>query len=148
MRARIGALTMAALLVLYLAFVVQYAVLLITSESPVAKALGVALAVLPLVGAWALISEIVFVLRGEKLVSRLAVEGGLPVDDLPRLPSGRPDPVAADAQFPPYKEAVEADPDSWRAWVLLGLAYDASGDRNRARWATRRAIALERSARR
>lgn len=147
MRARIAALIMAALLALYLVFVGQYALLLIGSTAPVAKALGIALGVLPLIGAWLLIAEIVFVLRGERLVRLLGEEGGLPVDDLPRLPSGRVDPVAADVEFPKYQAEVEADVASWRAWLRLALAYDASGDRSRARWATRRAIALERSAR-
>jgi len=68
------------------------------------------------------------------------------VDDLPKLPSGRADPALADAQFPPYKVAVEAEPESWQAWFRLGLAYDASGDRPRARWATREAIRLARAA--
>jgi len=136
---------MAALLVLYLGFVTQYAVLLILSENGIAKALGVALAVLPLIGGWLLVAEIAFVIRGERLIARLGSEGELPVDDLPRLPSGRIDPVAADAEFPRYKTAVETDPQSWRSWLRLGLAYDASGDRSRARWATRKAIALARS---
>jgi hypothetical protein len=147
MTSRIAALVMTALLALYLAFVMQYAILLITSDAPAAKALGIALAVLPIVGAFTLVAELLFVRRGQRLVRVLATEGALPVDDLPRLPSGRVDPVAADAQFPRYKSEVEADPGSWRAWLRLGLAYDASGDRRRARWATRRAIELERSAR-
>jgi len=145
MKARTAALIMAALLVIYLVFVVNYAVVLISVDEPVAKAMGVALIVLPIIGGWTLLAEIVFVLRGEKLLKRLREEGGLPVDDLPRLPSGRPDPTAADAEFPIYQAEVEADPESWRAWVRLGLAYDASGDRKRARWATREAIKLSRS---
>ena len=83
--------------------------------------------------------------QAQRLLRVLEQEGGLPVDDLPRLPSGRAVPEAADEQFPIYKAAVEADPDSWRAWFLLGLAYDASGDRSRARWATRESIRLERA---
>lgn len=145
MSARIGALVMAGLLVLYLVFVAQYAILLMASGEPAAIGLGVALAVLPIVGAFTLVAELLFVRRGQRLVRRLGAEGGLPVDDLPRLPSGRPDPEAADAEFPAYKAEVEAEPGSWRAWLRLGLAYDASGDRRRARWATRRAIALERA---
>lgn len=147
MSSRIGALIMVGLLVLYLVFVAQYAILLITSGEPAAIGLGAALAVLPLVGAFTLVAELLFVQRGQRLVRRLGAEGGLPVDDLPRLPSGRVDPLAADAEFPRYRTEVEADPGSWRAWLRLGLAYDASGDRKRARWATRRAIALERSGR-
>lgn len=145
MTSRIATIVMAALLVLYLVFVGGYALLLINSESGIAKALGVALAILPLVGAWALVSDLVFVIRGERLLTRLGAEGGLPVDDLPRRPSGRPVPEAADAEFPRYQAEVEGSPESWRAWLRLGLAYDASGDRRRARWATRKAIALERS---
>ncbi|MCU1439779.1 MAG: hypothetical protein JWP85_776 [Rhodoglobus sp.] len=145
MKARIAALVMAALLALYLVFVAQYAIRLLFDENGFAKGLGIALAVLPLLGAWALTAELVFVTRGERLVRLLGEEGGLPVDDLPRLPSGRPDPVAADREFPKYKAEVEGAPDSWRAWLRLGLAYDASGDRGRARWATRKAIALERT---
>lgn len=142
---RVATIIMAVLLGLYLVFVGNYALLLINSESGIAKALGVALGILPLLGAWALISDLVFVIRGERLVKQLGDEGGLPVDDLPRMPSGRPDPVAADAEFPKYQAEVEGAPESWRAWLRLGLAYDASGDRRRARWATRKAIALERS---
>lgn len=145
MRSRIAALTMAALLVLYLVFVLQYAIILIGSDDGVVKTMGIALAVLPLIGAWTLALELLFVVRGEKLVRRLAAAGELPVDDLPRRPSGRPDPVEADKSFPQYQAAVEADPESWKAWLLLGLAYDASGDRPRARWATRKAIQLSRT---
>lgn len=145
MKARLAALTMAALLVLYIVFVIQYAIILITTGIPIAQIMGVALLVLPLIGAWALIAELVFVARGERLVKMLGAEGGLPVDTLPRLPSGRIDPVAADVEFPKYQAEVEAEPQSWRAWLRLGLAYDASGDRGRARWATRKAIALQRS---
>ncbi|MGX5680685.1 hypothetical protein [Schumannella luteola] len=145
MTSRIGAIVMAALLVLYIVAVTQFAVALIGTGDGIVATIGVALLVFPVIGAWYIVSELVFVARGEKLVRELGAEGGLPVDDLPRLPSGRIDPVAADAQFPRYKDAVEASPDSWRDWLRLGLAYDASGDRGRARWATRKAIALHRA---
>ncbi len=145
MTARIGAIVMAVILGLYLVFVVQYALLLIGSEHPLAKTLGFALIVLPLIGAWLLVSDLVFVVRGERLVRLLRERGELPVDELPRLPSGRIDPAAADLEFPSYQRDVEAEPESWQAWVRLGLAYDASGDRRRARWATRQAIRLERA---
>jgi hypothetical protein len=144
-KTRLAAIGMAALLALYLVFVGQYAVLLITSEPPVAKALGIALAVLPVVGAWALVAEFVFVVRGERLLKRIEAEGDLPDDDLPRLPSGRIDAAAALEQFPRFRDAVEADPESWRAWARLSMSYDASGDRGRARWAMRTAIGLARA---
>ncbi len=145
--ARASTLVMAALLVIYLVFVVQYAVILMTTGIPVGVALGVALIVLPVIGAGLLAADLLFAFRGERLVRVLEGEGGLAVDNLPRLPSGRPDPAAADAEFPRYRAEVEAAPASWRAWLRLGLAYDASGDRRRARWATRKAITLERAER-
>jgi len=145
-RARVAAISMAVLLVIYLGFVVNYAFVLIGTGVGVAIAMGIALLVLPLIAAWLLYREITFVLRGERLVKLMGAAGELPVDDLPRRPSGRADPGAADAQFPTYKTAVEENPESWRAWLLLGLAYDASGDRPRARWATREAIKLEKKA--
>ena len=144
---RAAAIFMAVLLVIYLVFATQYALILLRAPEPIAKALGVALIILPVIGAGVLVADLVFVARGERLVKLLGDEGGLPVDDLPHLPSGRTDPRAADAEFPKYRDAVEAAPDSWRDWLRLGLAYDASGDRRRARWATRKAIALERVSR-
>lgn len=136
---------MALLLALYLVFVAQYALLLFGSPEPVAKAMGVALIVLPIIGAWALVTEILFGVRAERLARILETEGGMPSESIPLRPSGRPDREAADAQFPRYQAEVEAEPESWRAWFRLALAYDASGDRRRARWATRRSISLSRS---
>ena len=63
-------------------------------------------------------------------------------EPVPVSASGRPDRAAADLLFPKYQAAVEAAPESWRDWFRLGIAYDASGDRRRARWATRTAIRL------
>jgi hypothetical protein len=146
MKGRIAAVVMAALLVLYLVVVTQLALRLIAVDNGVSRALGVALIVLPLIGAWALVAELLFGIRSERLVRRLRDVGELPVDTLPKLTSGRPVRSAADAEFPRYKAEVEADPGSWQAWFRLGLAYDASGDRRRARQAIRRAITLERSA--
>ena len=145
MRGRAAVIVMTALLGLYLVLVVQYAFILVSTGEPVGIAMGVALLVIPLIGGWVIARELLFVRHAQQLLRVLEKEGGLPVDDLPRLPSGRAEPAAADAQFPGYKAAVEADPDSWRAWFLLGLAYDASGDRSRARWATREAIRLEKA---
>lgn len=141
---RVGVVVMTALLVLYLAFTVQYAFILITDGQPATVALGVALLVLPLLGTWGLVVELRFMLRAQRLARRLEAEGGLPAEEIPLLPSGRPDRDAADALFPGYQAAVEAAPDSWQAWFRLGIAYDASGDRKRARWATRKAIELAR----
>jgi hypothetical protein len=145
--ARIGAIAMAVVLVIYLVFTMQYAVRLVMVDEPLAKALGVGLILLPLLGAWALVAELVFAVRSQRLMTRLEAEGRLPDDDLPALASGRIDRAAADAVFPKYRAEAEAYPEAWWAWLRLALAYDASGDRRRARSATRRAITLERASR-
>lgn len=146
MKGRIAALVMCALLVLYLVLVGERAVQLILTGVPVAVVMGVALFVLPILGVVALLLEIRFGVLTERMVGQLAAEGGLPVDDVPRRPSGRYEREAADAAFPAYAAAVEAAPDDWRAWFRLGLAYDACGDRRRARGAIRRSFSLRRSA--
>jgi hypothetical protein len=133
---------MALLLAIYLVFAIRYAIVLLGIDEIAARIMGVALIVLPLVGAWTLFAELRFGFRTEKLAKTLESEGGLPENTLPVLPSGRPERDAANAEFPRYQAEVEADPTSWRAWFRLGLAYDASGDRKRARWATREAITL------
>ncbi len=141
-RARLAAVGMAVLLVLYLLFAIGYAIVLLGIGQPVTSIMGVALLVLPLIGMWALIAELVFGVRADRLAARLEAEGGLPTEQLPSRGNGRVDRAAADAVFPRYRDAVEAAPEDWRTWFRLALAYDASGDRRRARWATRRAIRL------
>lgn len=142
MTSRVGAIVMAALLLLYLVFAVYYAFVLFGVGVPVATAMGVALLVLPLLGIWALVLELRFGVMAERMARRLEAEGALPAETVPVSASGRADRDAADALFPSYQAAVEAAPESWQAWFRLALAYDASGDRRRARWATRRAIRL------
>ncbi|MEB0307510.1 tetratricopeptide repeat protein, partial [Cryobacterium sp. 10I1] len=84
--------------------------------------------------------------RSARLVRLLEASGELPVETLPIRASGRPVRDAADADFPQYRDAVDAAPEDWKAWFRLGLAYDAAGDRKRARGAIRTAITLERAA--
>lgn len=148
MTARIGVAVMAVLLVLYIVLVGQRAVLLVLTGEPVGVAMGVALLVLPLVAAWGLWRELAFGMRAEKLGKRLEAEGGLPDDEIDVRASGRPIRDQVDALFPAYRAEVEANPEDWRAWYRLGLAYDGAGDRTRARQAVRKAIALEAAARR
>ncbi|PZQ88343.1 MAG: hypothetical protein DI534_12920 [Leifsonia xyli] len=147
MTTRIGVVVMAALLGLYLVFAGYYATVLFGTGQPVAILIGVALLAMALIAAGFIAAEIVFGVRAERLARRLEAEGALPAEMLPLQASGRVDRGAADAVFPGYASAVEDDPDDWRAWFRLALAYDASGDRRRARWATRRAIRLERAPR-
>lgn len=138
-KAKIGVLLITVLLVFYMVVVFQRGWTLLSADELSAKALGAAYLVLPIVGAWALIRELQFGSRTETMAHILAEEGGLPVDNLPRTPAGRIIREAADAEFPRYQAEVEAEPQSWRAWFRLSCAYDAAGDRKRARSAMRQA---------
>ena len=143
MTARIGVVVMAALLGLYIVLVGQRAWLLIVSGDPIGVTMGIALIVLPVIAAWALGRELWFGVRAQQLGRRLESEGGLPADEVTVRPSGRVMREDGDAVFPAYRADAEAHPDDWRAWYRLGLAYDAAGDRRRAREAVRTAIRLE-----
>ena len=48
-----------------------------------AKAIGAAYLVLPVIGAWALVRELLFGARTEQMATVLEAEGGLPEDNLP-----------------------------------------------------------------
>lgn len=148
MTARIGVAVMAVLLALYIVLVGQRAWLLITSGDPVGIAMGIGLIVLPIIAAWALGRELWFGVRAQQLGRRLEAEGELPQDEVTLRPSGRVLREDADAVFPAYRADAEAHPDDWRVWYRLGLAYDAAGDRRRAREAVRTAIRLEAADRR
>jgi hypothetical protein len=146
MKARIAVIVMAVLLVFYLVVMASRSVLFVTSGDPIGVVIGIALIVLPIIGVWALSREVVFGFRSEHLMKMLEEQNALPLLDLPRRPSGRVVRQDADAAFPQYRDAADANPESWQAWACLGLAYDAAGDRRRARGAIRTAIALERPA--
>lgn len=133
------------LLVFYLVVMVQQSVWLLQDPNWTAKALGAAYVVLPPVGAWAMIRELMFGTRMEKMANVLEAEGGLPVDDLPRTPGGRIVREAADREFHKYQAEAEEAPEDWRSWFRLSCAYDASGDRTRARKAMRDAVKLFRA---
>ena len=138
-RAKLGVALVTLLLLFYLVVSAQRGWLLLTDPEPAARVMGAAYLVLPVVGAWALIRELMFGARTEKMAAILADEGRLPVDDLPRTPAGRIIREAADAEFPKYKAETEAAPEDWRSWFRLSCAYDAAGDRTRARRSMRQA---------
>jgi hypothetical protein len=129
----------------FLAVMFQRGVLFLFQPEPAAKGIGAAVIVIGLVGAWVVWREVTFGMATQRLANRLSAEGGLPVDDLPRTPAGRVVRAAADENFTIYQEETEASPLDWRSWFRLSLAYDAAGDRRRARGAARQAIVLERS---
>jgi hypothetical protein len=139
----VGAVTL--LLVFYLVVSFQRSVLLMSDPNPVAKAIGVAYLLLPAIGAWALVRELLFGARTERMAKILEAEGGLPEDNLPRTPAGRIIREAADLEFEKYRTETEAAPEDWRSWFRLSCAYDAAGDRKRARASMRDAERLFRA---
>jgi hypothetical protein len=142
MKAKATVAVLVAVLAFYAVLIGTKGVAFIASGEPVAVVLGLGVLVLPVLGLALAWREISFGRRSAELAAALEAERGLPVDDLPRRPSGRVDRTAADEAFGVRQAEVEASPGSWQAWYRLALAYDDAGDRGRARSAVRRAIAL------
>lgn len=140
--AKIGALVMTALLIMYLVLVGERSLVLIATDEPLGQAFGYFMLLLPALGVWAIAMELRFGLKIEKLGEVLNSENAWPHFDFELRPSGRPTRASAEAVFDRYREAVEADEQNWKKWFALGLAYDAAGDRPRARKAMRQAISL------
>ncbi|MFI0897630.1 hypothetical protein [Streptomyces sp. NPDC020983] len=142
MRARLSYTVSALALIFYFVLVGDRGVLLVADGRPVTVAFGLAVLVLPLIGAWFLWKTTQFARNAGRLGRELEAEGGLPVDDLARTPSGRIDRDAADAVFARRQAETEAAPDDWRTWFRLAVAYFDARDTPRARKAMQRAIAL------
>lgn len=129
---------MTALAVIYVVLLGQKAVLLILDDNWVAKAMGLALLVLPIVAAWAILTEVKFGIDAE----RLAKTNSLPELQLELRPSGRATKESAQVEFERIKALVSQDLENWELWFRLGECYDASGDRKLARKSIRKAIKL------
>lgn len=133
---------MTALVLVYLVLIAERSYALIISGDPIGIALGSLMLFLPTVAFWAIAMELRFGLRIEKLGNVLMEEKAWPQFPFEYRPSGRPTKASAEAVFDDYRRAVEEDEFNWRAWFALGLAYDAAGDRARARKSMREAISL------
>jgi len=145
MKTKIAVGLLSALTLLFAGLALWSAVAFIVADNWIANILGICVIAIVVFGVWALIRELRFGLNTERLARILDDEGLLPQDDLPRV-RGRIDREAADEAFEAYRNETQADPDNWRSWYRLGLAYDAAGDRKRARAALRDAITIYRGA--
>ncbi|WP_363553148.1 hypothetical protein [Microbacterium sp. LWO12-1.2] len=145
MMSRIGVGVMALCLALYIVVVGQRAVLMLTTGEPIAIAIGVALIVMPLIGAWALVREMQFGFAADKLGRTLDAEGGMPQAETELTPSGRIAKGDADPMIARYTAEADAAPTEWRARFRLGVVQDAAGRRKDARASIREAIRLSRS---
>ncbi|MEU8695878.1 hypothetical protein [Streptomyces sp. NPDC048665] len=142
MRAKITYLVTAAVLVFYFVLVGSRGVMLIQAGTLLTVTFGVAVLILPVIGLWFLWQNTQFVRKANALATQLDAEGGLPVDELRRTPSGHIDRDSADEVFARRKAETEASPDDWRCWFRLAVAYHDARDTPRARKAMQRAIAL------
>ncbi|MHA3022486.1 hypothetical protein ACXPWS_19815 [Mycobacterium sp. BMJ-28] len=133
-------------MVVYFVMLGRIALAFLASGEWAAIGLGVALLLLPLVGAWAMVSTLRAGFAHQRL-ARLARESGMELDvsALPRMPSGRIDRDAADGLFETVRAELETDRDSWVRWYRLARAYDYAGDRTRARETMRKAVDMERA---
>ena len=130
------------LLALYLVYTADRGVSLLLSGSVAGVVLGLGMILLPVLGAWALVREILFGTRIQMMAQQLSDSGDLAEDNLPRTPSGKVDCEAAAAEFESFAAAVEQEPENWKAWFNLACMYDAVGERKRARAAMRNAWSL------
>ncbi|MFE7941667.1 hypothetical protein ACFU46_30535 [Streptomyces griseoincarnatus] len=146
MRAKISYALTATVLVVYFVLVGSRGVLLIKAGTLLTVTFGVAVLILPVIGVWFLWKNTQFVRDANRLAAELDAEGGLPVDNLKRLPSGRVDRGSADEVFALRKAETEDAPDDWRSWFRLAVAYHDARDTPRARRAMQRAIALRKTA--
>ncbi|WP_217134420.1 hypothetical protein [Leucobacter chinensis] len=137
-----GVWIMSVLLVLYFVYAVQRAIALFQSGTLLAITMGVAMLVLPLIGAWALLRELRFGREATRLVDELDRTGRVPVEEVETLPSGQPVREQAKGLLESYEAEVTANEQSWEAWARLGIMQDAAGDRTSARASLRRAISL------
>ncbi len=142
MRSRTVALALSLVVAFYLVTLGWRGVVLVRQGGTVPVLLGLGVLLLPLVGAWAVVRELRFGRSTELLAREAEAAGRLPLDDMPRAPSGRLDRSAADAWFAGFRAEVEQAPQDAVAWFRLACGYDAAGDRRRARAAMRHAVAL------
>ena len=143
--AKFGAIVTGALVVMYVALLGQRGFELLATPNTVAKAMGAVILALPVFALWAIIRELIFGLQIERLAKLIQNEGTWPHFEFDFRPSGRPTRESADRVFETVRDTAAKLPDDWHSWFNLGLAYDACGDRRRARAAMRKALKLNRA---
>ena len=141
-RGLVPALAVTVLLGIYAWAIAGRGVALLRTGEPIGIALGVGVLAIPLLVIFLIWREWSLAAHVQRMADELAAADELPVDDLPRSPGGRIDRAAADEAFAEAKARAEVSPGDWRAWYHLAFAYDASGDRRRARAMLRDAARL------
>ena len=134
---------MALLTMVYVALLANTGLTLLSINEPIAKVMGALILVFPIFAVVLTIREFIFGTQVEKLAREIESAGQWPVFDFDIRPSGRPTKESADRVFAVFAKTAEENPDNVVAWFALSLAYDAAGDRARARSAMRKALSLK-----
>ncbi|TQF05360.1 tetratricopeptide repeat protein [Kitasatospora acidiphila] len=142
MTSRTGFFILAAALLLVSLVCMGEGVQLIATGKPAGIGIGICAFIIPGIGIWFLRQTIRFGRTTEEMSRELAAEGGLPVDELKRTGAGRIDRASADEVFAKRQAEAEADPQNWRVWFRLAVAYADAGDTPRARKTMHHAIKL------
>jgi hypothetical protein len=141
---KLGAAISIALLSVYLLLLTNWAIAMITIGSLLGIVMGALVLTFPILGAYAIYRELRFGLRAEAMGKELEANNEWPVFQLVLRPSGRPTRESADENFRTFARLAGENPSDWRAQFALSLAYDACGDRPRARKAMAEAMTLHR----
>ena len=144
MRGKLSAVVMGVLTLIYVALLANTGFTLIAMDSGVAKAMGTLILVFPILAIWLTFMEFRFAVQLEKLTDKISADGNFPQLTFEYRPIGRATKASAAIVFEEYAKKVAADEGNYLNWFALGLAYDAAGDRRRARAAMRRALKLNR----
>jgi len=144
MSSKLSAIVMGALTLIYVFLLSNTGITMLGYDSGIAKAMGALILVFPVLAIWLTIAEFRFGIQIERLSKQIEAAGSWPQLDFEFRPSGRPTKESAVRVFGEYAKKVEADEDNYLNWFALGLAYDAAGDRRRARAAMRRALKINR----
>jgi hypothetical protein len=115
---------------------------MIASGSAVGVTMGILVLSFPVLGLWVIYRELKFGLAAEAMGKEIDSAGQWPVFQLVLRPSGRPTKESADENFKHFASQAAENPDDWKCIFALSLAYDACGDRPRARKAMAEAMAL------
>lgn len=140
MTTKIWVAVMSALTLVFVFLLAGRGLVLLQDPSPLSKAFGIAILVFPAFAIWSIVVEIRFGLNAQKLAERLSAEA-FPELQVELRPSGKATKDSAAEEFGRISTELQGQ-ESWQLWFRLGEAYDANGDRKRARAAIRKAIAL------
>ena len=142
MKAKITVVLITAACFSYLAIATLRATQLGQDNSATGLVFAVSILIISIISALLIIREILFGLHISQMSTILEAENLLLADDLPHTPSGQTEKSAADLRFAKIAKEIEVNPDSWKSWFRVGIAYDESRDRKRAREAMRKAEKL------